>query len=349
MRIRWRNLELPTKVVADSATRTDTYAKFTAEPFERGYGVTVGNGLRRVLLSSIEGTAVTSVKIQGVKHEFSSLEGVKEDVTDIVLALKRLRVRFHSDDPKVLRIEKQGPGPVTGADIQTGADAEVVNDDLLICNVTTNRTFEAEIEVRKGRGYVTSEENAREEMEIGVIPVDSIFSPVQRVRYRTENTRVGKMTNYDRLILELWTDGTITPELALVEASKIYRKHLNPFIQFFDLGKELATEPPAALGGTAPAAAAAPAAPVAVAVGSADDLRRTLEMPIAKLDLSVRASNCLESEGIETIGDLVSRTQDDLLNFKNFGRTSLKEITKRLQDMNLSLGMDVDAIIGHKS
>jgi DNA-directed RNA polymerase subunit alpha len=346
MRIRWRNLELPTKVVADSATRTDTYAKFTAEPFERGYGVTVGNGLRRVLLSSIEGTAVTSVKIQGVKHEFSSLEGVKEDVTDIILALKRLRVRFHSDDPKVLRIEKSGPGAVTGADILTGSDAEVVNDDLVICNLTTNRTFEAEIEIRKGRGYVTAEENAREEMEIGVIPVDSIFSPVQRVRYRTENTRVGKMTNYDRLILELWTDGTITPEMALVEASKVYRKHLNPFIQFFDLGKELATEPPAALGAPTVAVASTPAAPVVS--GAGDDLRRTLEMPISKLDLSVRASNCLESEGIETIADLVGRTQEELLNFKNFGRTSLKEITKRLQDMNLSLGMDVDAIIGHK-
>ena len=239
MRIRWRNLELPTKVMADPATRTDTYAKFMAEPFERGYGVTVGNGLRRVLLSSIEGSAVTSLKISGVKHEFSSIEGIKEDVTDIVLALKRLRIRFHTDDPKVLTIEKKGPGPVTGADVKTGSDCEVVNKDLLICTLTKERSFEAEIEVKKGRGYVTQEENAREEHEIGVIPMDSIFSPVQRVRYRTENTRVGKMTNYDRLILELWTDGTITPELALVEAGKVYRKHLNPFIHFFDLGKDL--------------------------------------------------------------------------------------------------------------
>src|SRR5262245_35501468 len=268
MRIRWRNLELPTKVVADPATRTDTYAKFTAEPFERGYGVTVGNGLRRVLLSSIEGTAVTSVKVQGAKHEFSSLDGVKEDVTDIVLALKRLRVRFHTDDPKVLTIEKKGPGPVTGADVQTGSDCEVVNKDLVICTLTTDRSFEAELEVRKGRGYVTSEENAREEHEIGVIPMDAIFSPVQRVRYRTENTRVGKMTNYDRLILELWTDGTITPEMALVEAGKIYRKHLNPFVTFFDVGKELqatvagAAKPAATA--AAPAAGAVPAeAPVA--------------------------------------------------------------------------------------
>jgi DNA-directed RNA polymerase subunit alpha len=351
MRIRWRNLELPTKVVADSATRTDAYAKFTAEPFERGYGVTVGNGLRRVLLSSIEGTAVTSVKIQGVKHEFSSIDGVKEDVTEVILALKRLRVRFHTDEPKVLRIEKQGPGPVTGADVQTTSDCEVVNRDLVLCTVTTDRVFEAEIEVRRGRGYVTAEENAREEMEIGVIPVDSIFSPVQRVRYRTENTRVGKMTNYDRLILELWTDGTVTPELALVEASKIYRKHLNPFIQFFDVGKELAVEPPALepaprVTVAAPVPIPAPVAvPEPVAVGEpaseADELRLKLELPISKMDLSVRASNCLESEGIQTLGDLVQRTQDELLAFKNFGRTSLKEIQKKLEDMNLSLGMQV--------
>jgi DNA-directed RNA polymerase subunit alpha len=350
MRIRWRNLELPTKVVADSATRTDTYAKFTAEPFERGYGVTVGNGLRRVLLSSIEGTAVTSVKIQGVKHEFSSLEGIKEDVTHMILALKRLRVKFFTDDAKVLRIEKRGPGPVTGADVMTGSDAEVVTKDLVICNITTDRTFECEIEVRKGRGYVTAEENAREEMEIGVIPADSIFSPVQRVRYRAENTRVGKMTNYDRLILELWTDGTITPERALVEASKIYRKHLNPFIQFFDVGKEIATEPPAPVEAVAPTpvAAATPGAAAPRAATEVDDVQRKLELPISRMDLSVRASNCLEAEGIQTIGDLVRRTQDELLALNNFGRTSLKEIRKRLDDMDLTLGMDVEAIQGEK-
>lgn len=363
MRIRWRNLELPTKVVADSATRTDTYAKFTAEPFERGYGVTVGNGLRRVLLSSIEGTAVTSVKIPGVKHEFSSIDGIKEDVTDIVLALKRLRVRFHTDDPKVLRIEKRGPGAVTAADVQTTSDCEVVNRDLVICNITTERAFECEIEVRRGRGYITAEENARDEMEIGVIPTDSIFSPVQRVRYRTENTRVGKMTNYDRLILELWTDGTVTPEMALVEASKIYRKHLNPFIQLFDVGKELAVEPPRE---ATPAPAPAPAAPApvpapaveqgtlppptpaAVSSGEEDELLAKLELPIGKMDLSVRASNCLESEGIQTLGDLVGHSEDDLLKFKNFGRTSLKEIKKKLDDMHLSLGMDVAAVRSRK-
>jgi DNA-directed RNA polymerase subunit alpha len=320
--------------VADPATRTDTYAKFTAEPFERGYGVTVGNGLRRVLLASIEGTAVTSVKIQGVKHEFSSMDGVKEDVTDVVLALKRLRVRFHTDEPKVLKIEKRGPGPVTGADVETGPDCEVVTKDLVVATLTTDRLFEAEVEVRKGRGYVTQEENAREEHEIGVIPMDAVFSPVQRVRYRTENTRVGKMTNYDRLILELWTDGTVTPEMALVEAGKIYRKHLNPFVQLFDLGKEL---PPEGLPSAAPRAAAAPAA-------GSDELRRKLEMPVDSLDLSVRARNSLEAEGIRTVGDLVARSEEEMAALKNFGRTSLKEVQKKLEPLGLSFGMDVGAL-----
>ncbi|MCC7140107.1 MAG: DNA-directed RNA polymerase subunit alpha [Planctomycetes bacterium] len=341
MRIRWRNLELPTKVVADPATRTDTYAKFVAEPFERGFGVTVGNGLRRVLLSSIEGTAVTSVKIQGVKHEFSSLEGVKEDVTDLVLAFKRLRVRFHTDDPKVLTVDKRGPGPVTGADVQCGSDCEVVNKDLVICTLTTDRAFEAEIEVKKGRGYVTQEENAREEHEIGVIPLDAIYSPVQRVRYRTENTRVGKMTNYDRLILELWTDGTVTPEMALVEAGKIYRKHLNPFVHFFDVGRELGTPGAAPTMGEVAPAAAPVAAPVATAAPA--DLKKKLEMPVSALDLSVRASNALEAEGIQTVGELVRRTEEQLLKLKNFGRTSVKEVEKKLQALELSFGMDVAA------
>ena len=360
MRIRWRNLELPTKVTADPATRTDTYAKFTAEPFERGYGVTVGNGLRRVLLSSIEGSAVTSLKIAGVKHEFSSLDGIKEDVTDIVLALKRLRIRFQTDDPKVLTIEKKGPGPVTGADVKTDSDCEVVNKDLLICTLTKDRSFEAEIEVKKGRGYVTQEENAREEHEIGVIPMDAIFSPVQRVRYRTENTRVCKMTNYDRLILELWTDGTVTPEMALVEAGKVYRKHLNPFVHFFDLGKDLASGSissgsyadsssshggsSASQGGSSGSQAggsqaggdvAAPRTDVAPAAAAGADEK--LSTPISALDLSIRASNCLEAEGIQTVGELVAKTEEELLKFKNFGRTSLREVEKKLESLGLSI------------
>jgi len=336
MRIRWRDLELPTRVVADSATKTESYARFTAEPFERGYGVTVGNGLRRVLLSSIEGSAVTSVKIQGVKHEFTPMEGVKEDVTDIILAFKQLRVRCHNDEPKVLRIEKKGPGVVTAADLAVSSDAEVVNKDLVICHLTTSRSFEAEVEVRKGRGYVTAEENAREDQDIGVIPVDSVFSPVLRVRYKTESTRVGKMTNYDRLVLEIWTDGTISPEVALVEASKVYRKHLNPFIQLFDTGKELAVEPAADLGGSRPAVPA-PLPPLPVVGGSGGQL----DQPVSVLKLSVRAANSLETHGIRTLRELVSRTEDELLTVKNFGRTTLKEIQEKLKGMDLALGMDL--------
>ncbi len=208
-----------------------------------------------------------------------------------------------------------------------------MNKDLLICTLTKDRSFEAEIEVKKGRGYVTQEENAREEHEIGVIPMDAIFSPVQRVRYRTENTRVGKMTNYDRLILELWTDGTVTPEMALVEAGKIYRKHLNPFVHFFDLGKDLASS--GALVGAAVGEVAAPRAEaVAPGVPGSDE---KLSMPISALDLSIRASNCLEAEGIQTVGELVAKTEDELLKFKNFGRTSLREVEKKLESLGLSI------------
>ncbi|MHC4600662.1 MAG: DNA-directed RNA polymerase subunit alpha, partial [Planctomycetota bacterium] len=239
MRIRWRNLEIPSRVVCEEESREERYGSFLAEPFERGFGVTVGNSLRRILLSSIEGTAVTSVKIDGAKHEFSTLSGVVEDVTEIVLNVKKLLVRLHTDQPKTLRLEIKKKGNVTAADITEEADVEVVNPDLHICTLTDSKPFAMEMNLRRGRGYVTAEENEAEEQEIGTIPVDSIFSPVLRVKFWTENTRVGKMTNYDRLHMEIWTDGTVSPEDALVEASKILRKHLNPFVQFSQLGKEL--------------------------------------------------------------------------------------------------------------
>ncbi|MGH7162788.1 MAG: DNA-directed RNA polymerase subunit alpha, partial [Planctomycetota bacterium] len=225
MRIRWRNLELPTRVVAEELT--DTYGRFVAEPFERGYGTTVGNGLRRVLLSSIEGSGITTVKLKGVRHEFTALPYLVEDITDVVLNIKKLLVRIHRDEQVTLKIERLAKGAVTGADIICDPGAEIVNPEQHICTLAEDAEFVCEMTARRGRGYVTSEENAREDQEIGVVPVDSIFSPVHRVRYRTENTRVGKMTNYDKLILEIWTDGTVSPEDALVEASKIYRKHLN--------------------------------------------------------------------------------------------------------------------------
>jgi len=331
MRIRWRNLEIPSRVVCEKETRTENYGSFIAEPFERGFGVTVGNSLRRVLLSSIEGTAVTAVRIEGVKHEFSTIPGVKEDVTEIILNVKKLLVRLHVDKPKTLRLETKKKGVVTAASVTPDADVEIVNPDLALCTLTDAQDFKIEMDVRRGRGYITAEENQAEEQEIGTIPVDSIFSPVLRVRYWTENTRVGKMTNYDRLHMEIWTDGTISPEDALVEASKILRKHLNPFVQFFQMGREM------------------------VKSKAQDDEERKAEKerktmldkvnrPVADLDLSVRASNCLEAEGITTIRDLVVNDETEMLQVRNFGKTSLKEVKKKLGDIGLSLGMDLKGL-----
>jgi DNA-directed RNA polymerase subunit alpha len=321
----------------DEKTRTDRYASFAAEPFERGYGATVGNGLRRVLLSSLEGTAVTHVRIKGVEHEFSSIKGVVEDVTEIILNVKKLLVRMHAEGPKVLKVQKKGPGAVTAADIRGDADVEVVNTDLVLCNVAEDGAFEAEFTVRKGRGYETSEEHAGEDLEIGMIPVDAIFSPVQRVRYKTMNTRVGKMTNYDKLVLEVWTDGTVTPEMALSEAAKIYRKHLNPFVASFEEGR------PVAAAGDAAGAEAGDA-------GRAERERREtaarLAMPLSALGLSARAMNSLQKAQLETVADLCRRTEEELLAVEAFGRTTLKEIVAKLEEQGLGLGMDVDAIGG---
>src|SRR3990167_6982940 len=236
MRIRWREFELPARVTVDQETLTPTYGRFVAEPFERGFGITVGNSLRRVLLSSIEGHSVTSVRIEGVQHEFSTIPGVVEDVTDIVLNVKKLLVKMHTDEPQRLRIEKSGKGIVRVADIIHDALVEIVNPDLHIATLADDGRLIMDLEVRRGRGYVTAEEHVKGDQEIGLIPVDSVFGPVVRVRYRTENTRVGHLTNYDKLILDIWTDGTVDPERALVEASKVLRKHLNPFVQYFETG-----------------------------------------------------------------------------------------------------------------
>jgi len=334
MRIRWREFELPNRVVRDESSSNDRYGMFVAEPFERGFGTTVGNGLRRVLLSSLEGAAVTHVKIAGVQHEFSAIEGVVEDMTEFVLNIKRLLVKVAAPDPRRLTLKKRGKGPVTAADFTETNEISVVNKDLYLCTIAKDGTdFECEVTVRRGRGYVTAEENADEDMELGVIPVDSIFSPVTRVRYSTAATRVGKMTNYDKLVVEIWTNGTITPDMALVEASKIYRKHLNPFVLAGDGG------------------ASAPAG-IFAGIGGEDEeeqdtssLKEILSRPISALDLSVRASNCMREEKIETVGELVRRSKDDLLQVKNFGKTSLREIEKKLDELGMELGMDVDAIL----
>lgn len=328
MRIRWRGLELPTRVASERGSLTDTYAKFHAEPFERGFGMTVGNSLRRILLSSLEGSAVARVKIQGVQHEVSTIPGIVEDVTDIILNIKALVVKNTSDMPKTIRIDRHEKGVVRAADIQHDESVVILNPEHHICTMTDDVPFVVEMVVENGRGYKTADENAGKEREIGVIPVDSSFSPVVRVKYDIEETRVGQRTNYDKLVLEVWTNGTISPQMAIVEAAKILRKHLNPFVQYSEPGPEVPLDEPIEIGSAAPA-------------GVDTELERKLSMSLAELELSVRATNCLESEGITTVRDLVLRGEDELLEVRNFGETTLKEVAQKLKERGLHLGMKI--------
>jgi DNA-directed RNA polymerase subunit alpha len=325
MRIRWRGLELPNRVVSDRTTLTDVYGKFSAEPFERGFGVTVGNSLRRILLSSLEGSAVTRVKIQGVQHEISTIPGVVEDVTDIILNIKSLVVKNTLDATRTIRIDRHERGVVKAADIITDEAVQIINPEHIIATLTDDVPFVVEMTVENGRGYRTADENVDKEREIGIIPVDSSFSPVVRVKYEIEDTRVGQRTNYDKLIMEIWTNGTVTPQMALVEGAKIMRKHLNPFIQYAEPGPEIAVDE----------------APAGAAAGEQVDheLERKLNMSLAELELSVRATNCLESEGITTVRDLVNRSDEELLEVRNFGETTLREVKNKLQERGLQLGM----------
>jgi DNA-directed RNA polymerase subunit alpha len=322
MRIRWRGLELPSLVSADRATLTSTYGKFIAEPFERGFGVTIGNSLRRILLSSLEGSAVTQVKLHGVQHEFSTLPGMVEDVTDIVLNIKSLVVKSYSEQTRVVRIEKNTRGPILGADVICDDQVEVINKNHLIATLTEDVPFLLEMVIENGRGYVPATEHTPQIQEIGIIPVDAAFSPVIRVRFEVEETRVGQKTNYDKLTMEIWTNGSVTPEMALVEAAKILRKHLNPFVQYAELGPAVHSE------------ARAPGS-----YGLDPSIEAKLNMSLAELDLSVRATNCLESENISTVRDLVQRTPDQLLEVRNFGETTLTEVQEKLADIGLRLGM----------
>jgi DNA-directed RNA polymerase subunit alpha len=327
-------LELPSRVVRDQQVSTDTYGKFSAEPFERGFGTTVGNSLRRILLSSLEGAAVTHVRIKGADHEFSSLAGVMEDVTDIILNIKALVVKLDADDTKEMKISVKKAGPITAGMIEADPAITVINKDLVLATLTEDVSFEMTLTVGKGRGYVTAAEHLAEEgdeAELGVIAVDSLYSPVSRVRYATEDARVGQKTDYDRLILEIWTNGTISPEMALVEASKILRKHLNPFVQYFELGTDTATEDAINSMRDASRATMDP------------ELEQKLAMTVQELDLSVRANNCLESAKIGTVRELVKKTDSDLLKVRSFGKTSLREVKRKLADLGLSLGMDLDA------
>jgi DNA-directed RNA polymerase subunit alpha len=327
MRIRWRGLELPSRVECNREKLTDTYGEFHVEPFERGFGHTVGNSLRRILLSSLEGSAVTKIKIQGVQHEFSSIPGMVEDITDLVLNIKGLVVKNHSELPRTIRIDRDRRGVVTAADILHDESVEVINPDHILCTLTDDVHFVLEMTVENGRGYRPAAEGHTDDLEVGAIPIDAIYSPVIRVEYRVDNTRVGQRTNYDKLVLRIWTTGTLGPEMALVEAAKIMRKHLNPFVQYYEPGPGLPAEP-SGYDGTR---------------GEEVDeqLERKLNMSLAELELSVRATNCLESEGITTVRHLVSRSEDQLLSVRNFGETTLKEVRLKLQEYGLHLGMNV--------
>jgi DNA-directed RNA polymerase subunit alpha len=326
MRIRWRGLELPSQVACDTASLTGTYGKFIGEPFERGFGVTIGNSLRRILLSSLEGASITQVKLHGAQHEFSTLPGVVEDATDIILNLKALVVKSGSDQPRIVRIEKNTRGPVTGADVKADDQVEVINKDHHIATLSDDIPFVVEMVVEKGRGYVPASEHAGLSQEIGVIRVDAAYSPVTRVRYEVVETRVGQKTNYDKLTLEIWTNGSITPEMAMVESAKILRKHLNPFVQYTELGPKVHTEARSGAGGGA-------------TVGMDPVTESRLSLTLGDLKLSVRATNCLESESIHTVRDLVVKTEDQLLEVRNFGETTLNEVREKLTELGLRLGM----------
>jgi DNA-directed RNA polymerase subunit alpha len=329
MRVTWRGLELPTRVEQDTMVSSDRYSRFFIEPFERGFGTTIGNSLRRVLLSSLEGSAVTSIKIANVDHEFSSIKGVMEDTTDIVLNVKSLVVRLQNGGPKTMMVSADKAGVITAADIVADPAIEVLNKDFVIATLTEDVNFEMEMVVENGRGYMPASERIaaadRFDQEIGRILLDAVFSPVTRVRYTTEDTRVGQRTNYDKLILEIWTDGTTTPEMALVEAAKILRKHINPLVQYFEVGEETV---------------AAEIIEKELEEETIDEeLAEKLKIPIQELELSVRASNCLESVKVETVGQLVRMSDADLLKIRSFGKTSLREIKRKLADIGLSLGM----------
>ena len=321
MHIRWRGLELPSTVVCDAATLSSTYGKFVVEPFERGFGSTIGNGLRRILLSSLEGSAVTQIKVHNAQHEFTTIKGVLEDVTDIVLNVKSLVVKNHSDSTRVLRVEKNTAGPITAADIETDEAVEVLNPNHLLATLTDDVKFVMEMVVENGRGYIPSTEHSQNIQEIGIIPIDAVYSPVIRVRYGIEETRVGQKTNYDKLTLEIWTNGSVAPEMALVEAAKILRKHLNPFVQYTELGSQVRS----------------PARGASVGIDAAMEAK--LNMSLAELMLSVRAGNCLESENIMTVRDLVRRSEDQLLEVRNCGETTLTEVKEKLRELGLHLGM----------
>lgn len=315
----WRDLIKPREVSIDQRSKTETYAKFVCEPLERGYGITVGNALRRILLSSIVGSAVTKLRIEGALHEFTSLPEIKEDVADIILNLKELRLNLHTDDAQVIEIDVEGPKVVTGEDLGTSGNVEVLNPDHVIATVSEGGRLQMQLTVEHGRGYVPADENKDEEDPIGTIPIDSLFSPIRKVNYKITNARVGQRTDYDKLSLEVWTDGSVHPEDAVAYAAKILKEQLTIFINFDEsIEPELPQEE------------------------EEPEFNENLLKPIDELELSVRSFNCLQSAGIKYVGDLVQKTEAEMLKTKNFGRKSLKEIKELLAEMDLELGTELE-------
>jgi len=321
MGVKLRNFEMPKKLALDESSITPTYGRFSAEPFERGYGSTIGNSLRRVLISSIEGTAVTSVKISGAQHEFSTIKGVVEDVPEIMLNIKKLILKSHFKSPKPMFIKVDKKGAITAKDLKTDETVQVLNPNLHIATLAKKMKLEMELEVARGRGYVPAERNKKENQAIGVVPIDSIFSPVNRVNFSVENTRVGQITDYDKLILEIWTNGSIDPKEALLYGSNILQRHLDIFVGYGDLPEEITEKEESK---------------------EEKELTEKLNMPITELELSVRSSNCLREAKIKTIGDLVKKSEMEMLKYRNFGKKSLSEINEILTGMGLHLGMKME-------
>ena len=323
MPVRLGRFEMPKRLQKEESTATPTYAKFIADPFETGYGHTVGNSLRRVLLSSLEGAAITSIKVDGAMHEFTTIEGVVEDVTDVVLNLKKIKFKAHTRDEQILLLSANKEGAVTAADIQLNQNVELVNPDLHICTLDKKKKFEMELTVKIGRGFCPSDENKKPGQAIGVIAIDSIFSPVTRVRYNVEAARVGNRTDYDKLILEIWTDGRLTPDDALTQSSAILSHHLDVFVGYDKNAVEFEE-----------------------AADKQDEekvkLKKQLNMSVNEIELSVRAANCLNNANITTVGQLAMKTEQEMLKYRNFGKKSLNEIKDKLQSLGLSLGMNFE-------
>jgi DNA-directed RNA polymerase subunit alpha len=316
----WETLIKPKAMEVEEETLTPTYGRFHVEPLERGFGITIGNSLRRILLSSLQGAAVTAVRIKGVLHEFSTIHGVREDVTDIILNIKELLVKLHSDGPETLRLNANKPGVVKAQDIQSNPNVEILNPDHVIATLSEDGDLDIEMVVKRGRGYVPAERNREEGQPIGTIAIDSLFSPIRKVNHTVTHSRVGQITDYDRLTMEVWTSGNVTPADAIAYAAKILKEQLNVFINF-DEGEAI---------------------PKAPEVQEAVKLNENLFKSVDELELSVRSANCLKNADIRYIGDLVQKTEAEMLKTKNFGRKSLNEIKEILAEMGLSLGMKLE-------